>query len=385
MLYTIYEWWHQALKENESWAEQFRFLNLLQYLTVRAALACMLSFVLSLIFGPKLIRRLISMKVGQPIRSAEEVHKLNELHGAKAGTPTMGGVMIIGTVTISMLICGRVMNPFVAVTMFVMLGLGLLGFLDDYTKVKLKNSDGVSGKTKLVWQFGVALIASLFLFTKPETMTYSLVGESIKISEFCIPLSKTALFDMGWFCVPFFVIIIVGASNAVNLTDGLDGLATGCTITVSLAYAIIAYLAHHYWLANTYLFIPQNELTGELTVFLMALAGASFGFLWFNCHPAKVFMGDTGSLAIGGAVGTAAICTKQEVLLVVIGWIFVMEALSVMLQVGSFKLRKKRIFKMAPIHHHFELSGWHESQVIIRFWILSILCALIGLASLKII
>lgn len=385
MLYTIYEWWFQALQENESWAERFRFLNLLQYLTVRAALACLLSFVLSLVFGPRLIRRLISMKVGQPIRSAEEVHKLNELHGAKAGTPTMGGVMILGTVTVAMLICGRVMNPFVAVTMFVMLGLGLLGFLDDYTKVKLKNSDGVSGKVKLMWQFGVALIAALFLFTKQETMFYSLVGEEVKISEFCVPLSKTPLFDMGWFCVPFFVIIIVGASNAVNLTDGLDGLATGCTITVSLAYAIIAYLAHHFYLANTYLFIPQNELTGELTVLLMALAGASFGFLWFNCHPAKVFMGDTGSLAIGGAVGTAAICTKQEILLVVIGWVFVMEALSVMLQVGSFKLRKKRIFAMAPIHHHFELRGWHESQVIIRFWIMSILCALAGLASLKII
>lgn len=384
MLYAIYEWWLAALKQNESWAESFRFLNILQYLTVRAALACMLSFGLSLLIGPRLIRHLISLKVGQPIRSAAEVHKLHELHGAKAGTPTMGGVMILGTVTVAMLICGRVLNPFVAVTMFVMLGLGLLGFLDDYTKVKLKNSDGVSSKTKLLWQFGVALIAALFLYTKPETMMYSLDKQPLMISEFCIPIMATPLFDMGWFCIPFFVIVIVGASNAVNLTDGLDGLATGCTITVSLAYAIIAYLAHHFWLAN-YLHIPQNELTGELAVLMMALAGASFGFLWFNCHPAKVFMGDTGSLAIGGAVGTAAICTKQEVLLVIIGWVFVMEALSVMIQVGSFKLRKKRVFAMAPIHHHFELRGWHESQVIIRFWIMSILCALIGLASLKII
>lgn len=293
--------------------------------------------------------------------------------------------MIIGSVTLTMLICGRVMNPFVVVTMFVMLGLGLLGFLDDYTKVKLKNSDGVSARVKLAWQFGVAFIAALFLFTKNETSFYSLVGQKISISEFCIPLSKTPLFDLGWLCIPFFVAIIVGSSNAVNLTDGLDGLATGCTITVSLAYGIIAYLAHHYWMANTYLFIPQNQLTGELTVLMLSLAGAAFGFLWFNCHPAKVFMGDTGSLAIGGAVGTVAICTKQEILLVVIGWVFVMEALSVMLQVGSFKLRRKRIFAMAPIHHHFELRGWHESQVIIRFWIISILCALLGLASLKII
>jgi phospho-N-acetylmuramoyl-pentapeptide-transferase len=192
------------------------------------------------------------------------------------------------------------------------------------------------------------------------------------------------LIDLGIFVIPFFVLIIIGCSNAVNLTDGLDGLATGCTISVALSYSMLAYLAGHFFMATEYLVIPHNRYLAELAVFLMALAGAGFGFLWFNCHPAKVFMGDTGSLAIGGALGTAAICTKQELLLVIIGGVFVMEALSVMLQVGSFKLRKKRIFKMAPIHHHFELLGWHESQVIIRFWILSIMLALFGIALLKI-
>lgn len=425
MLYAIYEWWREAFTNGESWAEAWSFLNILKYLTVRAALACMLTFVLSLVFGPRVIRKLISLKVGQPIRSAEEVHKLHELHGAKAGTPTMGGVMILGSVLIAVLLCGRAMNPFVAVTMFVMLGLGLLGFVDDYTKVKLKNSDGVSAKGKLAWQFGIAFVAGCFLFFKPEvagTMEYSepkratienvfvkdgdvkeredryppkdatgfwvqIEGkaERMSSSELTAPLVKKPLFDLWYLAIPFFAFIIIGASNAVNLTDGLDGLATGCTITTGLAYAVLAYLGGHLILGFDYLHIPYNPLLGELAVVMMALVGAAFGFLWFNCHPAKVFMGDTGSLAIGGALGTAAICTKQELLLVIIGWVFVMEALSVMIQVGSFKLRKKRVFAMAPIHHHFELRGWHESQVIIRFWVLSILCAMLGLASLKII
>lgn len=426
MLYAIYEWWYAALQSGAEWAEQFSFLNILKYLTVRAALACMLTFAISVVFGPKVIRKLISLKVGQPIRSAEEVHKLHELHGAKAGTPTMGGVMILGSVLIAVLLCGRALNPFVAVTMFVMLGLGLLGFIDDYTKVKLKNSDGVSARTKLGWQFGIALVAGCFLFFKPEVAgtieakepkratienvtdqsvatTTSDAGrfppkdatgywlqvdgkaQPMKSSELTVPVKKTPLFDMWYLAIPFFAIIIIGASNAVNLTDGLDGLATGCTITTGLAYAVVAYLGGHMVLGFDYLHIAYNPMLGELAVVMMALVGASFGFLWYNSHPAKVFMGDTGSLAIGGAIGTAAICTKQELLLVIIGWVFVMEALSVMIQVGSFKLRKKRVFAMAPIHHHFELRGWHESQVIIRFWIISILSAMLGLATLKII
>jgi len=403
MLYWIYEWWKAAFEAEKAhgvqeWAHSFSFLNLLGYITFRAALACLLGFVISLMAGPRVIRRLISLKVGQPIRTAEEVHKLAELHGGKVGTPTMGGVLILGSVLISVFVCAQPLNPFVAVCSCTMAALGLLGFCDDYKKVKQKKSDGVSARTKLFWQLVVAVVAACFIYFKKEISGYGatpdelarnvagfrLGDQSISIGTVCFPLFKTGIIDLGFLIIPFFAAIIIGCSNAVNLTDGLDGLATGCTITVALAYACLAYLAGHFYMAAEYLVIPYNRYIGELAVLLLALAGAGFGFLWYNCHPAKVFMGDTGSLAIGGALGTAAICVKQELLLVVIGGVFVMEAMSVMLQVGSFKLRKKRIFAMAPIHHHFELRGWHESQVIIRFWIISIMLALFGLALLKI-
>jgi len=406
MLYWIYELWLAAFEaENEAgtegWAHALSFLNLLQYITFRAALACLMAFVLSLVFGPRVIRRLISLKVGQPIRSAAEVHKLAELHGGKVGTPTMGGVLILGAVLVTTLVCARPLNPFVAVCACAMGALGLLGFCDDYKKVKERKSDGVSARAKLGWQLVIALVAACFLYFKmeisgfgatPEIVDelgyvpgYRFGGMPMEIGQVSFPLFKVPLFNLHWLIVPFYVAIIIGCSNAVNLTDGLDGLATGCTITVSLAYGVLVYLAGHFFMANEYLTIPYNRFVGELAVFLLALAGAGFGFLWFNCHPAKVFMGDTGSLAIGGALGTAAICVKQELLLVIIGGVFVAEALSVMLQVGSFMLRRKRIFAMAPIHHHFELRGWHESQVIIRFWIVSIMLALFGLALLKIV
>ncbi len=384
MLYYLYELWSSAMEQDAGWAKAFKFLNLFQYITFRALFACILSFALSLVLGPRLIAVLKLLKAGQPIRGAELMRGLHEKHGAKAGTPTMGGVMIIGTVLISVLLCGRIMNPFLVVTMFSMISLGLLGFLDDYMKVVKKNADGVNAKTKLLWQLGVGAIVAIFLYTKQETSVYQLVDQQISISEICFPLLKTPIINLAWLIVPFFIILCIGSSNAVNLTDGLDGLAIGVTVIVSLAYSIIAYLAHHQWLATEYLSIPHNPYLGEIVIFLMALVGAGFGFLWFNCHPAKVFMGDTGSLAIGGALGTVAICTKQELLLVIIGGVFVMEAVSVILQVGSFKLRGKRIFRMAPIHHHFELGGWHENQVIIRFWILSIFLALVGLGLMKV-
>jgi len=405
MLYWIYQWWADAMAyENvhdiEGWAHSFRALNLLQYITFRAALACLLSFVLSLFFGEYLIRKLISLKLGQPIRSAAEVHKLNELHGGKAGTPTMGGVLILGTVIVSTFICARPFNPFVTVCACTMIGLGLLGFCDDYRKVKLRSSDGISARAKLGWQLGIALVAAFFICYKmeisgfgapanaAETLEYPpgfrLGDTRLGIGEICFPLFKTPLVDLRWLTIPFFALIIVGCSNAVNLTDGLDGLATGCTISSGMAYATLAYLAGHYYMSVEYLVIPHNPYVGELSVFLMSLVGAAFGFLWYNCHPARMFMGDTGSLAIGGALGTAAICVKQELMLVIIGAIFVAEAMSVIMQVGYFKMTGKRIFKMSPIHHHFELSGWHESQVIVRFWILSIFFALGGLALLKI-
>ena len=404
MLTAIYDFWYAAHQaeiaagDKDGWAHTFSFLNLFQYVTFRAATAGLLAFAISLLIGPRIIRKLISLKVGQPIRTAEEVHKLAELHGGKIGTPTMGGVLIIASVLISTFVCARVLNPFVAVCACTMCACGLLGFVDDYTKVKKKNSDGVSSRTKLIWQFVIALIAACFIYYKPEISGFGdsanqvaknaagfrLGDIKIGIDAICFPLIKVPIVNLGILVIPFFVLIIIGCSNAVNLTDGLDGLAAGCTISVALSYSLLAYLAGHFFMATDYLVIPHNRYIGELAVFLMALAGAAFGFLWVNCHPAKVFMGDTGSLAIGGALGTAAICVKQELLLVIIGGVFVAEALSVMLQVGSFKLRKKRIFKMAPIHHHFELLGWHESQVIIRFWILSIMLALFGLALLKI-
>ncbi len=385
MLYWIYEFWRDAHASGAEWAHYLRVLNIFQYITIRAGLATLITFNLSVFLGPWVIRKLISLKAGQPIRTAAEVHELNALHGGKAGTPTMGGLMILGSVLFAVLLCGRPSNPFVAVTMSVMLALGLLGFLDDYKKVKYKNSDGVSGKVKLIWQFAVGIIAASFLYYKTQAMPYSFMGEPLSISQITFPLFKVPLFDLGVLCIPFFAIVIVGCSNAVNLTDGLDGLATGCTITVALSYAVIAYLAGHVYMATEYLFIPYNSNVGELGVFLMALVGAGFGFLWYNCHPAKVFMGDTGSLAIGGSLATAAICAKQELLLVIIGWVFVMEALSVIIQVTSFKLTGKRVFAMSPIHHHFELRGWHETQVIIRFWIISIFCGLVGIAILKIV
>jgi len=403
MLPAIYDFWLQAFDaENASghsgWAHTCSFLNLFQYITFRAACAGLLAFIVSLLVGPRVIRKLISLKVGQPIRTAAEVHKLAELHGGKIGTPTMGGVLILGTVLLATLVCSRPLNPFVAVCACTMSACGLLGLCDDYRKVKEKKADGLSSRTKLMWQIIIALIAAAFIYYKPEisgigaSKQQIAAGEAgfflgknpIGIGAICFPLYKYPLLDLHWFVIPFFALVIVGCSNAVNLTDGLDGLATGCTISSALSYSLLAYLAGHYFMAVKYLVIPHNLYIGELSVFLMALVGAGFGFLWFNCHPAKMFMGDTGSLAIGGALGTAAICTKQELLLVIIGGVFVMEAMSVILQVGSFKLRKRRIFKMSPIHHHFELLGWPESQVIVRFWILSIMFALFGLAILKI-
>ena len=364
-------WLYDYLKETAGVDVQ-----LLRYITSRAGVACICSFGLTLLVGPYLIRRLVAMKMGQPIRSADEVHKLAELHDSKAGTPTMGGVIIVVAVMISVLLFARLSNPLVLAVVVVFIGLGLVGFWDDYQKVKKKNSKGISAKTKLMLQVLVSLGAGLYLYLNPETSKY--------IRELYVPFNKDSLItDMGIFCLPLFVLIIVGCSNAVNLTDGLDGLAVGCSISVALAYAAICYLVGNQQLGEKYLLIPHSRFAGELTIVCLALVGAGLGFLWFNCHPAKVFMGDTGSLALGGAFATLAICSKHEILLVVIGGVFVMEAASVILQVLSFKVRGKRLFRMSPIHHHFELKGWHESQVIIRFWILSLLCALIGLATLK--
>jgi phospho-N-acetylmuramoyl-pentapeptide-transferase len=355
--------------------DRFKGFNVFYYVTFRAVLAAITAFALSLIFGNYVIRKLISLKIGQPIRTAAEVRHLAELHGGKQGTPTMGGVLVIGAVFLASILWARPDNPFVWLAVCSMIYLGLLGFIDDYLKVTKRKSDGISGRWKLLFQLILAAGVTAFFLLNPRI--------EVQARALYLPFFKApVLVNMGMFTFVFFALVLVGASNAVNLTDGLDGLAIGCTITVAFAYALLAYAAGNFRIAQ-YLQVPFYSFSGELAVVCAALVGAGLGFLWFNCHPAKVFMGDTGSLAIGGVIGVVAICCKQELLLAVVGGVFVIEAISVILQVLSFKLTGKRLFAMSPIHHHFELSGWKENTVIVRFWILSIVFALLGLATLK--
>jgi phospho-N-acetylmuramoyl-pentapeptide-transferase len=356
-------------------SDRFIGFNVFLYVTFRAIAAAVTAFLLTLIFGNFVIRILIALKLGQPIRGAAEVHRLAELHGGKQGTPTMGGVLVIGSVFVSSLIWARLDNRFVWLVLFCMVYLGALGFADDYLKVTKKKSDGISGRIKLVFQIALALIVTAVFLSSPLL--------EVQARSLYVPFVKTPVIaNMGWFTFVFFLLVIVGSSNAVNLTDGLDGLAIGCTVTVAFAYALLSYAAGNFRIAE-YLQVPFYPFAGELTVVCSALIGAGLGFLWFNCFPAKVFMGDTGSLSIGGMIGVVAICCKQELLLIVVGGVFVIEAVSVILQVMSFKLTGKRIFVMSPLHHHFELTGWKENTVIVRFWILSIVFALLGLATLK--
>ena len=356
-------------------SDQVGGFNVFFYVTFRAVAAAVTAFVVCLIFGNYVIRKLTALKLGQPIRQAAEVHRLAELHGGKQGTPTMGGVLIIGAVFIASLLWARPDNRFVWLVLFSMLYLGALGFADDYLKVAKKKSAGVSGRIKLFFQIALALIVAAVFLTSPLL--------EVQARSLYVPFFKSPVVtNMSWFTLLFFALVIVGSSNAVNLTDGLDGLAIGCTVTVAFAYALLSYAAGNFRIAE-YLQVPFYPFTGELTVVCAALVGAGLGFLWFNCYPAKVFMGDTGSLAIGGMIGVVAICCKQELLLMVVGGVFVIEAVSVILQVISFQLTGRRIFAMSPIHHHFELVGWKENTVIVRFWILSGIFALVGLATLK--
>jgi len=355
----------------------FKAFNVFSYITFRAICAGITAFLISIVFGNWVIRKLISMKFGQPIRSKEEVHKLFELHGSKKGTPTMGGILLVGAVVISTLLWARPENPFVWLVLFSTVFLGGIGFYDDWLKVTRKTSVGISSRLKFALQCVLAGVVTIFFLANPNP----------KVSEIAqqlfIPFSKEPLvFSLGWGTFIFYLLVIVGTSNAVNLTDGLDGLATGCTATVAATYAVLVYLAGNITAAK-YLNVPFVVYSGELTVLCVALLGACLGFLWWNAYPARVFMGDTGSLAIGGMLGAVAICCKQELLLVIVGGVFVIEAMSVILQVASFKLTGKRIIKMSPLHHHFELSGWKENTVIVRFWIMSVLFALLGLATLK--
>lgn len=394
MIYWLYEHrdWFAAdwLGGKESFL--YKLLNIFKYHTFRAGGAAITSFVLSLLFGEHLIRKLISLKIGQPIRTADEVHKLFELHGKKAGTPTMGGILIVGAIVVSTLMWAKWDNIMMWNILFATVGLGALGFWDDYLKISKKNSKGVSTRGKLVWQGAVAFISAMVFayLVPPDSMfvgdrsgPFMHVGGAVDLRALYVPFVKDPIIaDMHIGAVLLFALIIVGASNAVNLTDGLDGLATGCSVGTGLAYAVFGYVCGNARY-SAYLDVPHHLLANELPIVAMALTGACLGFLWFNAHPARMFMGDTGSLALGGCIATIAIGCKQEIVLALVCGVFVMEALSVIIQVASFKTRGKRVFRMAPIHHHFELGGWHENQVIVRFWALSLIFALLGLATLK--
>jgi phospho-N-acetylmuramoyl-pentapeptide-transferase len=351
-------------------AEHIALLNVFKYLTFRSGGAVLTALLISFFIGPRCIRWLKEkQREGQPIREdGPESHLLT-----KKGTPTMGGIMILFSVTVSTLLWADITNPYVWVVLLVMGGYGAIGAADDYLKLTKRNTKGLSGKAKLALQFMIAAIA-VFWAQQLSPIGYE--------SHLTVPFFKSVLLDLGIMFIPFAMLVIVGSSNAVNLTDGLDGLAIGPIMIAACCFALIAYLVGNEVFA-TYLQLHNLKGVGELTVFCAALVGAGLGFLWFNAPPAQVFMGDTGSLSFGGAIGIIAVIVKHELVLAIIGGLFVIEAVSVMLQVASFKLTGKRIFKMAPIHHHYEKLGWSEPTIVIRFWIIAIIFALIGLSTLK--
>jgi phospho-N-acetylmuramoyl-pentapeptide-transferase len=350
-------------------APQIPAFNVFRYITFRTAMAAVTALVVALVLGPAMIRWLRTAQIGQSIR--EEGPRT---HLAKAGTPTMGGLLILLAVASATLLWMDLSNRFVWIALATLVGVGAVGFADDWTKVTKRRSLGLTGKGKLVPQF---LMAFAVAFAIQQWAGHGAISTVITL-----PFLKRVLPDLGLLYIPFVALVVVGSSNAVNLTDGLDGLATGAVGIAAGTYAVLAYVTGNA-VAARYLQIPFIPQSGELAVFCGALVGASLGFLWFNCHPADVFMGDVGSLPLGAAIAAVAVMTKQEVLLAIVGGLFVLEALSVIIQVASFKSTGRRVFKMAPLHHHFELLGWAESRVIIRFWILAILFAVLGLSTLK--
>jgi phospho-N-acetylmuramoyl-pentapeptide-transferase len=349
--------------------EYFSLLNVTRYITFRTAAASLTALVISLLLGPWLIGKLREFQVGQVIR-----HEGPASHRAKAGTPTMGGLLILAAALIPTLLWADLTNPYVWIAVVTTLLFGLVGFLDDYLKIVRHSHHGLIPRYKLGGQVLVAVALGLCLIWLAQHDLYN--------TRLIFPFFKGLIPDLGWWYVPFAVIVLVGASNAVNLTDGLDGLAISAFAVAAAAFTALAYLTGHRVLAE-YLLLVRFPPAGELTVFCGALVGASLGFLWYNSYPAEIFMGDVGSLALGGALGTVAILIKQELLLIVVGGLFVIEALSVIVQVASFKLTGRRVFKMAPLHHHFELSGWSEPKVITRFLIVAIVFALFSLTTLK--
>ena len=353
--------------------EYFFGFNVVRYITFRAAGAAVTSLVISLIFGPYIIRYLYQLKIGERIRNGKDHLSLYNLHKGKEGTPTMGGIFIILVVLFSTFLWADIFNRQILMMFFATIWLGSLGFLDDYIKIKRK-SRGLPPRIKFVGQIILAIGLIGFMWLCPETKPIA--------NKLALPFYKTPI-EIIWFIyLGFIILVICGSSNAVNLTDGLDGLAIGCILIAAAAYGVLTYIVGHVRFAE-YLNILYIPGSGELSIFCASIVGAGLGFLWFNAYPAEIFMGDTGALTLGGIIGVVSVLIKKELWLVIIGGIFVIEAVSVILQVGSFKLRGKRIFAMAPLHHHFEMKGWPETKVTIRFWIIAIIFALIGLGSLK--
>ena len=351
------------------WLTQFESgFNVFSYLTLRAILSTLTALLIAIIIGPKMIRWLQRMQIGQTVRTDGP-----ESHLSKSGTPTMGGLLILAAIVISGLLWADLTNTYVLVTLFVVVTFGIIGFVDDYRKVVRKDSKGLIARWKYFWQSVIALCVAFYLYSSAQTM---------EETALLVPFFKEVLPQLGILYIAIVYFALVGTSNAVNLTDGLDGLAIVPTILVAGAFAIFAYVTGNANFSG-YLNIPHIPLTSELVIVCTAIVGAGLGFLWFNTYPAMVFMGDVGSLALGGTLGVLAVLVRQEIVLIIMGGVFVMETVSVIMQVGSYKLRGQRIFRMAPIHHHYELKGWPEPRVIVRFWIISLILVLIGLATLK--
>ncbi len=353
---------------SEYLVKYFTFFNVISYLTVRAILGLLTSLAISLIMGQKVIDWLQKLQIGQVIRNDGP-----ESHLSKKGTPTMGGILILASISLSVFLWADLRNPYVWVTLFVLIGYGIVGFADDYLKVIRKNSAGLIARWKYFWQSVIALIVAFGLYA---------YGKDSSVTVLVVPFFKDVMPQLGICFILLTYFVIVGAGNAVNLTDGLDGLAIMPTVFVAAGFALVSWATGNVNFA-AYLHIPYIKFSGELMIICTAIIGAGLGFLWFNTYPAMVFMGDVGSLALGGVFGIISVLLRQEFLLLIMGGIFVIETLSVILQVGSFKLRGKRIFRMAPIHHHYELKGWPEPRVIVRFWIISLMLVVIGLLTLK--
>ena len=346
----------------------FTFFNIFQYITFRAAYAAITALLISFIIGPWLIKKLKKSRVGQIIRRDGP-----KSHYKKSGTPTMGGILIVLSIVVSSLLWLDLDNYYTWILLLAVVGFGTIGFIDDYLKVTRKEAGGMRASVKIIGQFLLSsvIVALLFVMRNPHT------------TLLYFPFLKNPVMDLSYFYIPLSVTLLVGYSNAVNFSDGLDGLATGLVIFVGITFAVLAYLTGRVdW--TEYIQIPFIKDSGEITILCLSLVGACIGFLWFNTHPAEIMMGDTGSLSLGGALGVIALILKKEILLIVVGGVFVLEILSVIIQVAGYKLTGKRVFKMAPIHHHFELKGWKESKVVIRFWILGGLFALLSLSTLKI-